>query len=273
MYPFTKPYTNIIYIYIYIYRRHFCQSMQYGHIENKGGRGGTGADSAKKGMTHAQLNGQLLQKPFSTSPSVFPLWSGGFGSMERRNLGVEPGQPYLSATVVCARNLPSKASDSQISYFFSALQHIYCEVWLEPTQDQLILRSSKQPRSENPTFRDELAFPLFFLQDISLPSSASTSASSSSTSSSNGKLNESELLARFKILTLHFRIYVVTPSALSTSTVLLAQTSVSMKSLPSLTTSTCIPSTPIAEWFALRNSSNNIISPDCEVRIKLQIKT
>jgi hypothetical protein len=234
--------------------------MQYGFITSKKGD--------KKGLNATQLNVQLLQKPFSRSPSVFPVWSGGFGAIEKRNLGVEPGQPYLSVTVVCARNLPAKPTDSQTnSIFFRALQHIYCELWLEPTLDQMILKSSKQPRSENPTFRDEVFFPLQFLKDIRVPSSLSTSTSESA----DGTLSESDLLARFKRLSLHFRIYLVIPTALSKNTTLLAQTAISMQSFPSLSES--IPSISISEWFSLRGGYDVSLSSDCEVKIKLQIKT
>jgi hypothetical protein len=190
--------------------------------------------------------------------------------MERKSLGVEPGQPYLSVTVVCARNLPVKTTDAQTSsIFFRALQYMYCELWLEPTLDQMILSSSKQPRSENPTFRDEVVFPLQFLKDIRVPNSLSNNSNSSS-KNGDGKLSESDLLARFKRLSLHFRIFLVTPTALSKNTIMLAQTVISMHSFPGL--SEAIPSISMSEWFSLRGGDYSVVSSDCEIRIKLQIK-
>lgn len=222
--------------------RYFCRSLQYS---------GTFEHAISKGM----------RNPFVNSPSVFPL------AMKNSNTELdavglrEPGEPYISVTLLSARNLTHADSSSSFD-IISGLYYMYCDLWVSPIKSPR-LRSSKQPSVEHPVFRDELSFPLH--------------GSFASDEIDNIYINklvpvlsppklEADILSAANKIFLHCNVYNHKPLSIGDDE-LIGSTTISIKRLGF----TSSPSEPIYEWFPLLDNKGEPVLDSAAVRLKVQL--
>jgi hypothetical protein len=190
--------------------------------------------------------------PFFHSPSIFPQEDNGkdFEFVGDR----EPGQPYLAVTILSARNLPMKEDDISSFSFLTALQYMYCNAWIAPVRS-VTLQTTKQPRIVNPTFRDELSFPIDF------------------TSSKPPLLNyepkiDEDILAASQGISFYCNLVIHKPVAISESIVTLGFLKIRLKDL----NFSAFPSQPVTDWFTIYDKPDgNPLTRGAAIRIKLQL--
>ena len=196
-------------------------------------------------------------RPFLRSPSICPDVKLTDNGLDNKSMSHEPGESYLLITVMSARNLPLPIGKRDNLYnnvaIMSSLQYIYCSLWLSPIES-LTLDTTKQPKTENPTFRDEFSFKLRFgtMLDDKFIREPKT---------------DNELLARLLEVTVNCCVYLRTPLTLSQSKLMLGAFRLRLNAL----TFTSIPSEPVTAWYPLYDSTDIILPNNAAVKLKVQV--
>ena len=224
--------------------RYFCKAYQYGSF---------GTLYNDEDRRHEM---PMFVRPFLSSPCIFPQVEGikcAIDALEYR----EPGQPYISVTVLSAKNL--SLGDGASFSFMASLHYLFCSVWLTPLECPT-QKTTKQPKTDNPTFRDTLTFPLIF-----------TTAETRRFKNAREPSTNAELLARIMGLTLHLNLYINKPMTLSSdSNELVGTLKVKLNSF----TFTSVPSEIVSDWFVLSDASEEVMkNSNAAIRLKLQILT
>jgi hypothetical protein len=224
--------------------RHFCRTLQYNST-----------------MEHS-VSKKRIRMPFLNSPSVFPNASDGSCSVVETTGTTEPGQPYVEVTLISARHVPQSSDSSPSFEFMSGLHYMYCDMWMTPMKSER-LRSSKQPRTENPVFRDELSFPItgfsveetqnnIYLKKVTLPSLLEPKS-------------EADVLLAAAKLFLHCNVYSHKPLSMGEDEVL-GTVVVPIRNMGF----TASPSEPVYDWFPLVDVKGELIQ-NAAVRLKIQL--
>lgn len=200
--------------------------------------------------------------PFFNSPSVFPNSIDGSSSQIDAFGSREPGQPYLAVTLLSARNIPLSDDSSTNFEFISGLYYMYCDLWLSPLKGER-MRSSKQPRTQNPVFRDELSFSVLGVHEEIEPSNIYRSKS---TPTLVDPKSSADILTAAGKLSLHCSMYNHKPLAFGDDE-LIGVLVVPIK----IFGFSSLPSEPIYEWVSLLDAKGDPLENDAAVRLKVQL--